>query len=47
MKKLRRKPKVMMVMMVMMVRRRKNFLMWRKSILPTMCTWGLQSSGNP
>jgi hypothetical protein len=26
---------------------KKNHLMWKKSILPTMCTWGLQSLGSP
>jgi hypothetical protein len=46
-KKLRRKLQKMMTLMVIMVRRRKKFFKWRKSILPTMCIWGLQSSSSP
>jgi hypothetical protein len=46
-KKLRRKQQKMMTLMVIMVRRRKKFFKWRKSILPTMCIWGLQSSSSP
>jgi hypothetical protein len=37
----------MMVVMVMMVRRGKKYLMCKKSILLTMCTWEVQFFGCP